>query len=631
MNYKLFNCKEINNKDIQMNLTLKAVQLDLARQVESMDFIKRYIDFAARYGFNAVFLYLEWRIRCNTVDLGENNGYTQEELKELIDFAAERNVDLIPGLAALGHSELLLEQEKFAHLAELYPDLKGRFNAHSRNDLCPSNPETKKLLENFFTEVAEIFPSPYFHIGLDEVYDIKYCPLCRARKESPMEIYADHIIFCHDIVANKLKKQVMIWDDMFEFCPQILEKLPRDIIMVNWQYQENATAYQGHFNNLSFEHFYKRYDKLGFRYIFAPAEYSWSNIESITKYSAQAEPFGYFLTVWEKARTLLFRSFPNIAMAGKLWNDLNKNSDTAFKEIAEEVFGISDDAFANALHMSQNSLCRMQQEPSLKVGSLLTHSYFGDDSFLLPALELQKNTLKNYVGKLKDEFAELILSEILDNCDLKILKLRTVKAFFHLMNDQAYENPEDLLKQLHEVRDRQLAKCVVHRGKAHEKNMANLYTDWENAVRNTYEKLQNSAQLKVLFALTDAYGAPKTEIYAKVNGEYQQLASGCFKNANDKLFFRTFFIPSGLQIESLKFEVSGFGNTGICYASIKDGGETLVPAEVVAADGEVLNSKYLLCNDVTVCFLGHDSIADVYDNENEEGKSHFVEIKMQKI
>lgn len=609
-------------------MNIKAVQLDLARQMESVDFIKKYIAFAAQNGFNTVFLYLEWRIRCNAVDLGEGSGYTKDELKDIVDFARQCNIDIIPGLAALGHSELLIAQDKFAHLAELFPDLNGRFGVHTSHTLCPSKNEVRKLLANYFTEAAEIFPSPYFHIGGDEAWDIKFCKECKKRNESEAELFAGHFIFCHRLVTS-LNKRMMMWDDMFEFYPQILPAMPRDIIMVNWQYQENVSAFQGHFSNLAFEDLHRKYDRLGFDYIFAPAEYTWGNIESITKYGKSAKPLGFLLTVWEKAQSLLYRSLPNIALAGRLWSSRNQTADSAFKDIAEDIFGIDDEIFANALQSSQNNICRMQQHVTLAEGNLLTHSYSGLDTFLLPSLELQKNTLTKYAGKLKDDFAELILSDILDICELKIQKLRTIQIFSDILNGFEHENPFELLPELHKIRDRQLALCSKVRRPGDLERMNKLFTDWENAVKNTYGKLQNSNQLKILFSLKDVYGAQQTGIYAKINGEYRYLAGGCFKCGSDYLFYRTILLDKDFDTDTLKIESNGFGGVGICYAELKINGKNFIPEKVLETSGEISDLQHILYNDAAPCFLGHTRIQDIFTDKTASAKIHSITLKFK--
>ena len=116
---------------------IRAVQVDLARQMETIPFLKGFIDFIAENHYNTLFLYLEWRIRTKTFDIGKNDGYTEEELREIIEYAALRGINVIPGLATLGHAELLLRQKKYASYSELREGITGRFGQSFRNALFP--------------------------------------------------------------------------------------------------------------------------------------------------------------------------------------------------------------------------------------------------------------------------------------------------------------------------------------------------------------------------------------------------------------------------------------------------------------------------------------------------------------
>ena len=233
------------------------VQLDLARQPETLNFIREFIDFAAENHYNALFLYLEWRVRTKSVDLGEKQGYTAEELKEIIRYAGQRGLAVIPGLATLGHSELLLRKPEYKHLSELRDGSRGRFTACPADDmeLCPSSDAVKKLLADYISETAEIFESSEFiHIGGDEVHNVGYCPDCRKKIGSytdEQKLYLEHVKFVHGIVAG-LGKRVMMWDDMLELYPDVLEGLPRDIVLVDWLYHDNVSGFLGHFFNLRF-------------------------------------------------------------------------------------------------------------------------------------------------------------------------------------------------------------------------------------------------------------------------------------------------------------------------------------------------------------------------------------------
>lgn len=618
---------------MNFNLKIKAAQLDLARQMESVAFIKQFIDFISDNNFNTLFLYIEYRVRTATFDIGAENGYSAEELTEIIDYAAQKNIDVIPGLAVLGHAELLLEDKRFESMSELYPDLKGRFKAHTNYDMCLSNPALRKFVEDYLTDCAAIFKSPYIHVGGDEAWNVGYCPVCRKKVKSfadEAELYADHFRFCRDIVVNKLNKRMMMWDDMFEYYSDELKNMPRDIIMVTWQYQENVTEYQGHFSNLSFCDIAKKYDDLGFDYIFAPAEYSFSNIESLSKYALTAAPVGMIITLWEKQRNLVFRYLPNVALAGKLWGTDCSSCNEAFQEIAAELFGISDARFIHALTLSQNSLYRLQQRTEVFENTLLTHSIRGTDSFYLPALELQKRTLQDYIGKTRNDFSELILSELITDCSLKILKLRSINIFFNLLNNQPSENINDIISELDEIYLRQEELYNIHRRPCDLKHPKKVFETWKNALTDTYKKIKTQSYVKVLFNLIDSYGAQRTTISIKTNNSYTQTACGCFKGPASNMYYRYFFFESDSDIEAVKIESDGFGGQGICHVSVHTPDGDYIPSAITEQGGEVINPRYILYPDASACFLGHNRILESFSDRTLAENSSYVEIKMQK-
>lgn len=619
---------------MNFNLPIKAVQLDLARQMESISFIKTFIDFAAANHYNTLFLYIEYRVRTGTFDIGAEKGYSAEELTEIIDYAATKNIDVIPGLAVLGHAELLLNDKRFETISELYPDLKGRFKVHTNYDMCLSNPSLRKFIEDYITECAAIFKSPYIHVGGDEAWNVGYCPECRKKVKSfadEAKLYADYFRFCRDIVVNKLNRRMMMWDDMFEYYTSELENMPRDIIMVTWQYQENVTEYQGHFSNLSFCDIAKKYDNLGFDYIFAPAEYAFSNIESISEYASNHKPFGMLMTLWEKQRNLVFRYLPNVAAAGHLWGTDCADCTEAFSKIASNLFGINDDRFIQSLTLSQNSLYRLQQRTEVFESTLLTHSIQGMDSFYLPALELQKQTLKQYSGKTKNDFSELILEELITDCSLKILKLRSINLFFRLLNHQHAESIGNIIRELDQIYIRQKELCNIHRRPCDAKHIEKVFDTWKKALTETFEKIKTQSYIKILFTLVDSYGAQRTTVSIKNNGKYHEIACGCFKGPASNLYYRYFFIEPSANIEALKIESDGFGGQGVCYASIHTPAEDYIPSEILSQTGEVINPQYLLHADAAACFLGHNRIIESFNDRKYAEMPNCIEIKMQKI
>jgi len=185
------------------------MMLDVARHFQSADFVKRYIDILALHNINRFHWHLTddqgWRIeikaypkltvigsqREQTV-VGRNTGeydgkphggfYTQEEIKDIVKYAQDRYITVIPEIDLPGHM--------LAALAA-YPELgctggpyevAGSWGVFD-DVLCPGKEETFTFLESVLSEVIELFPSEYIHIGGDECPKVRWeeCSDCQAR------------------------------------------------------------------------------------------------------------------------------------------------------------------------------------------------------------------------------------------------------------------------------------------------------------------------------------------------------------------------------------------------------------------------------------------------------------------
>jgi hexosaminidase len=173
----------------------RGMHLDVARHFFKKEFVKRYIDFLASYKINVFHLYLTddqgWRIeikrfpklteigswRKGTVmhkrggepDNRRYGGYfTQEEIREIVEYARERFVTVVPGISMPGHSQAALAA---------YPELSstgGPFEVWTRWGITkevmdPGREEVFEFVEGVLSEVIELFPSKYIHTGGDEV------------------------------------------------------------------------------------------------------------------------------------------------------------------------------------------------------------------------------------------------------------------------------------------------------------------------------------------------------------------------------------------------------------------------------------------------------------------------------
>ena len=104
--------------------------------------------------------------------------YSSEEISEVVAYAASKNIEVIPTVSLFGHGDLFFKDPRYMGLAELRGGIKGRFSYY-QHVFCTSLKETYELFERYLAELTALFPSPYFHAGFDETWDIGYCELCR--------------------------------------------------------------------------------------------------------------------------------------------------------------------------------------------------------------------------------------------------------------------------------------------------------------------------------------------------------------------------------------------------------------------------------------------------------------------
>lgn len=188
----------------------RGAMLDVSRHFFPLDFLKKQVDVMASYKLNRLHLHLTdaagWRMEIKRypeltrkaawrthaswkewwngdrryVDEGTPGAYggyyTQDELRELVAYARQRGVTVVPEIEMPGHSEEVLA---------VYPELSCTHVPYEQADFCPGNDSTFRFLENVLDEVMDVFPSCDIHIGGDEAAKRSWpdCPLCRSRME----------------------------------------------------------------------------------------------------------------------------------------------------------------------------------------------------------------------------------------------------------------------------------------------------------------------------------------------------------------------------------------------------------------------------------------------------------------
>ena len=242
----------------------RAVMLDPARHFLPVEDVKFFIDQMAKYKYNILQMHLTddqgWRIEIKSHPAltktgafrnpkggsnGPDNGYyTQAQLKELVSYAAARNIEIIPELDIPGHSVALLAA---------YPHLGCAFRQEDKKDLgkttnmmiCAACDEAYSVYGDIIREVAQIFPSEYIHLGGDEAAvkeNWAKCDNCKAmmtkagysKPSQLMNIFFGRML---EIVRNNGKKPIL-WcelDNMWPPANDYLFPYPKDVTLVTWR------------------------------------------------------------------------------------------------------------------------------------------------------------------------------------------------------------------------------------------------------------------------------------------------------------------------------------------------------------------------------------------------------------
>ena len=232
----------------------RGAHLDVARHFVTPDSVRRFIDILALHNINQFHWHLTddqgWRLeikryprltqigskRDQTV-IGHNSGqydgrpyggfYTQKEVREIVKYAAERNINVIPEIDLPGHMQAALAA---------YPELGctgGPYKVWqqwgvSDDVLCAGNDKTLDFIDGVLTEVARLFPSKLIHVGGDECPKTRWkaCPRCQARIQA-LSLTADarhtaeqrlqsYVIRHAQQTLSRLGRQMIGWEETLE-------------------------------------------------------------------------------------------------------------------------------------------------------------------------------------------------------------------------------------------------------------------------------------------------------------------------------------------------------------------------------------------------------------------------------
>lgn len=258
----------------------RGMHLDPARHFFTIDSVKIYIDMLAMHNINTFHFHITddqgWRMEIkqypeltqigayrNGTVVGHNSAvfdtvrhggfYTQDELRDLVQYAADRHITVIPEIDLPGHMQAALAT---------YPEMGCKGDSYevwqlwgvSEDVLCVGNEKAMIFLENVLNEVMDVFPSEIIHIGGDECPKTRWyeCPKCQAKikelgikgndKFSAEDFLQSYVMNRMEKLVESRGRRVLGWDEILD------GDVAEDVIIMSWRGEEGGVtaARKGH-------------------------------------------------------------------------------------------------------------------------------------------------------------------------------------------------------------------------------------------------------------------------------------------------------------------------------------------------------------------------------------------------
>ncbi|MEY3399153.1 MAG: hypothetical protein RL220_1747, partial [Bacteroidota bacterium] len=235
----------------------RGMLLDCCRHFMDKEFVKRYIDLLAMHKMNVLHWHLTedqgWRIEIKQYPELTNVGawrtekdgtryggfYTQDDIREIVRYAAERHITIIPEIEMPGHSVAAIASYPYLSCTGENIPVENEWGVF-KDIYCAGKESTFEFIENVLDEVCELFPSQYIHIGGDESPRVRWenCEHCQKRmKEHKLKDEADLHAYFNERIGKYLasKGRILIgWDEILE------GGIPANGVIQSWQGEKGA-------------------------------------------------------------------------------------------------------------------------------------------------------------------------------------------------------------------------------------------------------------------------------------------------------------------------------------------------------------------------------------------------------
>lgn len=351
----------------------------------TFDEVERQIDFIAKWKGNQYFFYSEANIELRGYPLlNPDARFTQQQIREIVAYARERHIDVVPAVEMYGHLHDLFRIESYSSLSD-FPH-GGEFD--------PTNPRVKAVLADWATQIGSLFPSRFVDVGFDETWGLAQAAAQDANS-TPVQLFIQQLT----TVANLFDAQgktVMAYADIMVKFPGIVQRLPKGLIALPWAYEAKPDP--------EYHHWLDPLIAENVPNIVCSGVMSWDeiapdftvtfdNIDTLLVAGRRSHSLGLLNTLWtDNDQMLMQMSWPGIAYgAAAAWQQRPMEQKTFFADYARIQYpsSIAPD-FAAALA----GLNKAERDLHAAVGEETTREFWRDP--------FTASSLKDLEGKYDD-------------------------------------------------------------------------------------------------------------------------------------------------------------------------------------------------------------------------------------
>ncbi|MEX2182515.1 MAG: glycoside hydrolase family 20 zincin-like fold domain-containing protein [Gemmatimonadaceae bacterium] len=311
----------------------RGVQDDISRgPVPTLEYQKRQVRAAAGFKLNIFSLCFEHTLAFNSHPLIAPPGgaMSHDDVRELVAYARRYHVTILPQQQTFGHLHHALK-------LDLYADVAEQPHGHV---LAPGVPRSLEIVREIYAELDSLFPSPFVHLGADETFELglgRTKPAVDAQTVGP--VYLDYVRRTVETVRRP-GKRYLFWGDIAMNHPELVSRLPRDLIAVGWDYWSRS----------NFDRYLKPFRDAGMETWIAPGVNNWNriwpqtsqamaNIQGFARDGQRGGATGMINTTWDDNGDAIFeQNWHGIAFGAAAAWQAGEADTSAFKRAFGSVF-----------------------------------------------------------------------------------------------------------------------------------------------------------------------------------------------------------------------------------------------------------------------------------------------------